>query len=407
MPRDNLKILVCSFSFPYFEGNVFDGKFVFAEAAAYAKNGAIVEVLTPHFPGAPFHETVESVEIFRFPYFFPYRWQTCKKPGLPIYLSKGPLNYAQFALLCLIFSFRILLRAPRIDLIHAQWTLPALLAMPAKWLFRKKIILTARGSDLRLLPPFLNRFIHRHIDVAIDCFGPQPWNRQYKANFPAQFLKLPLIVHHHPSPRCPRDLELLISKQSDPFVILYVGRFDRLKINLNRLPIVELIESAAAILARGYSNFHIVYLGDGDPEVTTEMTKLIRLKMIDDHVTLLGSRLNVTDYMHHCHLGLGGIAFNGVSQEFTICGIPQLLVKGLDNNDMPWENLRNTIFFDPDQPDALTNAIFWAILNRDKLPGIGKNAKSDMKEYITDSADGGARYLKAFHSLLSSRIKHE
>lgn len=402
LSSDRIRILVCSFSFPYFAGNVFDGKFVFAEAAAYARNGAEVTVLTPHFPGAPFIEFVENVRIIRFPYFLPFRLQICKKPGQPIYGSKNPLHYIQFALLCLVFSLRILFAAHHIDVIHAQWTLPALLSLPAKWLLRKKLVLTARGSDLRLLPASLNRFIHRQVDAAIDCFGPQPWNLQYKANFPARFLSLPLIVHHQTAPHCPDDIKALLADRANPLVVLYVGRFDRLKITANRLPIIELINSAMALRQRNCGDFHIIYIGDGDIEIKAQMREEISKLHVEDRVTILGARMNVIEYMQHCHLGLGGIAFNGVSQEYTICGIPQLLVKGSDNCDTPWDDMRNAIFFDPDVQGSLTEILEWAIINRDKLATIGNNAKTEMNIYITDSQIGGSRYLEAFRSLVDS-----
>ena len=157
-----MNILIASFSFPSPRQNIHDGRFVFSEAMAYAQNGACVRVITPHFPGVDRSEEVtENIRVFRFQYFVPQSLQVLKKPGVPIYNQKSLLAVFQIPILCFCFALDILKHARWADIIHAQWTITALLALPAKWISGKKIILTARGSDIRLLPKSINRFIHR------------------------------------------------------------------------------------------------------------------------------------------------------------------------------------------------------------------------------------------------------
>ncbi len=150
-----MKILICTFSFPYIDGNVFDSRFVYSEAKGYANNGADVTVLTPHFPGAPELENNEKgLTVRRFPYFLPKSLQKARSPGKPLYNPASLLALLQLPVLCLIFSIRIIQHARKADIIHAQWTLTAFLSLPAKWITGKPLVVTARGSDIRLL---LNR----------------------------------------------------------------------------------------------------------------------------------------------------------------------------------------------------------------------------------------------------------
>ena len=51
------------------------------------------------------------------------------------------------------------------------------------------------------------------------------------------------------------------------------------------------------------------------------MLRLIKNYDLQRNISILGSKINVLDYIQFCHLGVGGIAFNAVSQEFTISGI--------------------------------------------------------------------------------------
>ncbi len=395
-----MNILITSFSFPSYKDKIFDGKFVFSETISYAENGANVKVITPHYYGAEKIETIHrKITVIRFQYFIPKSLQVLKRPGEPIYNPKSVLAFLQIPFLCFFFVLNILKHAAWADIVHAQWTVTALLALPAKWFFGKKIILTVRGSDIRLLPKLINRFIHRQVDAAIDCF-PQPWSNKYKQGFPAHYITLPLIVHNDDSGVMPEDMKIILEEKSGPFIIMYVGRFDYMKIKINKLPLINVIH-ASKILKLERMNFHVFYVGDGEEELKREMLRLIKNMDLQEYISLLGPKTNVLDYIHFCHLGIGGIAFNAVSQEFTISGKAQILLDGKDNTGASWSHGINAIFVKPDDPVDLAEKIIWAIKNPEQLKKIGENAKEDMKNYIVDSKFGGALYLKEFEDLLN------
>lgn len=393
-----MNILIASFSFPVPSQDVFDGKFVLAEAKAYAASGARVQVITPHLRGAPdLEELGENILVRRFCYFLPRSLQVLKQAGVPLYGPRSLLARLQIPFLCVSYALAILRRAPWADLIHAQWTLSALMALPAKWLLAKKVVLTARGTDLRLLPKGLNRFIHRRVDGAIDCFGPQPRNREYKKTYAANYLHLPLLVDA-PAPRgMPEDMKRLGEGVSDLLFVLYVGRFDPGKLALD-FPVLTLIRAAGLLKARGLS-FRVLYVGDGDPGIKGEMERIRRDQGVMEEVVFLGPRMNVADYMQHCHVGVGGAAFNAVSQEFTISGKAQVLVDIPINRETPWRHGRNALFVRPGDPGDLADKLEWAARNPDQLREIGKSARRDMSPYIMDGQAGGRIYLEAFQSL--------
>ena len=397
-----MNILITTFSFPSIGRNHHDGKFVFSEAVAYAENGANVRVITPHYPGADRIEKVnEKMEVFRFRYFFPESLQVLKKPGVPIYNQKSFLAVAQIPLLGLFFALQILKHASWANIIHAQWTITALLALPAKWLLSKKVVLTARGSDLRLFPGWLNQFIHSEVDAAIDCFGPQPWNDEYKKNFSARFIRLPHITHQEAPDAMPEDMRRVVHQKLGALIILYVGRFDFIKMNVNKLPLVDLVHAAKAMHEKGLS-FHVFYIGDGEETIRKRISCLINEYNLHKYVTLLGVKVNVPHYIGFSHIGVGGIAFNAVSQEFTIGAKPQILVKGMDNEGTPWRHGVNSIFVEPNDPMDLAGKLSWAISKRDQLVKMGKNAKNEMKPYIIDSRSGGRLYLREFQKLINA-----
>jgi glycosyltransferase involved in cell wall biosynthesis len=395
-----MNILITSFSFPNFKDGSYDGKFIFSEALAYAENGANVRVLTPHYDDVDKAENMhERIRVFRFQYFIPKSFQVLKKPGIPLYHQRSPLAISQIPFLCLLFVVHILKHAAWADIIHAQWTVTALLALPAKWIYGKKMVVTVRGSDVRLLPKPLNRFIHYQMDAAIECL-PEPWSGGFKKDFPARYIRLPLIVHNDASGVMPEDMKKTLEGKSDPFIILYVGRFDYLKIRDHKLPLFNLIH-ASKTLKRKDMNFHVFYVGDGEEQMEKEMCGLIHDFGLNQHVTLLGPKTNVLDYIQACHLGVGGIFFNAVSQEFTICSKPQILMSGKDNMDGPWQHGVNAILIKPEDQGDLAEKLLWAMENRDQARKIGENAKYEMKEYVVESKLGGGLYLREFQNLIN------
>ncbi len=398
-----MNILICSFSFPAPAVRHFGGKFVFSEAMAYAENGATVRVLTPWIPGTAKKEKVhDGMTVYRFRYFFPSILQRLVKPNKPLYEQKSLLSNLQIPCIIFMFFLHIIRQMFWADIVHSQWTVTALLTLLPKWIFKKKVILTARGSDIRLLPHWLNQLIHSHVDAAVDCFGPQPWNEAYKKKFSANFIKLPLVVFNDSLGSFPEDVRKNIDMEIDPLLVFYIGRFERIKVRVSNLPLLNLI-SASQILLEQKRNFHIFYIGDG-VECHTIQKKIIE-SQVGDFVTILGPKNNIFDYLNICHLGVGGVAFNGVSGEYTVAGIPQILVKCGVNDNTPWEHMRNAIFVEGCNASDIAVKIGWAIDNRDSLKKIGKNAQQDMKELVTDSKRGGQLYLKEFRKLLDKGVE--
>ena len=401
--QEDMKILICTFSFPYFHGNVFDSRFVYGEAAGYAANGAQVTVLTPHFPGSPIEETLDSgIRVIRFRYFFPFSLQRARVPGKPLYNPGSLLALLQLPILCLVFVFNIFRYAGQANIIHAQWTLTALLALPAKWLRRKTLVVTARGSDIRLLPQWLNRFIFRCVDAAIDCFGPTSWNLENKERFPSNYIELPHMVLNDSGDEMPVELSAIREKDPDAFIIMYTGRFHPIKVEENKLPLFDLVRCAAILKKQGH-HFHIVYIGEGEPQIMQQLELLITENAVSDCVTLAGRKTDVMTYMRYCDIGLGGIAFNGVSQEYTINAKPQILFETEDNLNSPWVDGKNVLFATPENLDDLTERLVWAMEHRKEIEMLGQQSAKDMKIYFAESREGGGKYMEEFEKLILAK----
>ncbi len=398
-----MNILIATTSFPDKNNNDIGGKFVLNEAMAYAINGADVKVLTPHQLGALKRELIQKrLDVIRFRYFFPERFQRLKTPNKPMYGQRTIVPFLQLPIFLSVFMFQLVKHCQWADIIHCQWTVTALLAMPCKWLFKKKIVMTTRGSDIRLLPMFLNKFIHANVDAVVDCYGDQKWNNEYKKSFTANYIKLPLIVEYPiaTSKQMPQDMHEPLREKNDVFIIIYLGRFDQVKID-DGLPILHLID-AARVINRNYNKkFHIFYIGDGDTAIKSKMRKQVKKYRLDHCITFLGPKRHVNDYLRFCDLGVGGISFNAVSQEFSCLKKAQLLFEGNYNQETPWKDKVNTLFVKADDINELADTITYAMEDRLRLQEIGDRAYDMMNRYVKDLNAGGAIYLHAFAEVLT------
>ena len=189
----------------------------------------------------------------------------------------------------------------------------------------------------------------------------------------------------------------VLRKKENPFVIVYVGRFEQLKVEGNHLPLLTLIQ-AASTWKKKDMNFSLFYLGDGS--LKREMQDLIDELDLGDRVFLLGPKTDVASYLRFADLGVGGIAFNAVSQEITMAGKPQLLVDCADNRNTPWIDGKNAVFIKPDDVADLVEKVEWAVQNLEKLARMAARAAKDMEPYMVTMETGGRLYLDKFVALL-------
>lgn len=371
---------------------------MYVECLAYEKAGANVRVITAHRHGAPKKETFsKSIDVRRFQYFWPAKWQRLTTVNKPIYNHLSILDILQFPFLMGSFMLNILKHARWADTIHCQWTNTALLALPARWLFRSKIITTYRGSDIRLLPKFVNQFIFNNISGVIDNWGEQEWNQKIRERFKGNFIKLPIIVHNPEKDKCPDDMQVVLDKKPYTFKIVYVGRFERNMLRLFGLCARYLIDTAKLMKDEG-RDFHVFLIGDGK-EVKDEMLENIKKLGLEDCISFLGVKESVEDYIYFADIGIGGSAISSISQEISIYAKPQILTYGHDNVNVPWKDKENALFHEHESPESLRDALVYAMDNPEERKRIGENAQVVIQNYVRLLEEGGKLYLDTFKTL--------
>ena len=109
-------------------------------------------VLAPHHEGAELQEEIEGIRIYRFPYFWPKKYQRlCYQGGILPNLRGNILLWMQVPLLFMsqLFYAVKLIRKERIDIIHSHWLVPSgLVGAICGKICRRPLLVTIHGSDI-------------------------------------------------------------------------------------------------------------------------------------------------------------------------------------------------------------------------------------------------------------------
>ena len=119
-------ILVTTSTFPRWADDIGSARFVFDLSLQMAQHHQVI-VLAPHAPGAAYHETLNGLDVWRFPYFRPHRLQAlCNGGGILPAIRSGLLPKCQVPFLFLnqLFWLNRMVRRFRVDLINSHWMIP-------------------------------------------------------------------------------------------------------------------------------------------------------------------------------------------------------------------------------------------------------------------------------------------
>lgn len=398
MANATKKILIVTTGFPVADLNANGGKFVLHEAMAYSNQGAEVTVLTPLFPRAKEVEKIhENIIVKRFKYFFTRKAETLINPIDNSYDNFGIKQVLLAPFFVFSFILNVFKYSKGADIVHCQWTPTVLFVLPCRPFRSFRLIVTARGSDIRLLPKMLNKFIMRMVDASINCYG-EGWFETLK-EFPSNYIKLPLITKITPKGKIPLDLANFFEINEGAFHLVFLGRFDDIKLSFYGYPILLLVEAVSALKKEG-RKLSLTYIGDGTLEDKLKV-KIVEYGL-EQEITILGPRNEPDLYLPHFDCGFGGGNTDAVAQEIAFAEIPQIQVSSLPDVPIsPWTDGVNNNLFEAGSLDSLLQKIRFCMDEKQQSNEILKRTKEVMQQYAVGYEKGGELYLKEFDKLLN------
>lgn len=282
-------LCVLTSSYPRFAGD-YAGIFVADLVREWVKQGVEVVVLAPGAPGLDAFEVVDGARVYRFPYFWPRRWQRLAYgQGIPSNIKRNPLLglLSPFFFAAQVRALRRLVRREKIQLINAHWMMVQGLA--AAWTRKRGVrtVLTLHSEELRAVARFpfgraLTDWVVRRMD---HVFSVSSAHGRFLRDFlgrevPVEVLPMGVDVQRFEPSRWPREEARrrfgLLERQG----ILFLGRLDDRK--GARVLIHALKEIPSSRLHRA-----ILFIA-GDGNERSQLEREVRQLDLTDRVRFLG-----------------------------------------------------------------------------------------------------------------------
>lgn len=377
-----MRLLVLTTTFPRWANDVTPA-FVYELSRRLQNNGFNIVILTPHCEGSKKFEILDGMKVYRFPYFFPEKYQKLAYDGGIIpNLKKSLLAWIQVPfLLCIETLYTIkLIKKEKIQILHSHWIIPnGFVGTISKCMFGLPHITTAHAGDVftieRVKPLHIfGSFVLKNADI-ITANSNYTKNSILSINksIENRLIILPMGI----------DIERFAGKSKNVS--------DKPSIQRNILSIGRLVEKkgvkylimAMEEIIKMYPDARLLIGGDG-PEKENLVT-LCRMLKLDENVKFLGyipedrmpqvyasADIFVLPSIvtrHGDTEGLGVVLLEAIAS-----GIP---VIGSDIGGIPdiIEDGKTGLLVEPKSADDLAKKIIFLFSNKTFSDNLTKNAR--------------------------------
>ncbi|MEK6946822.1 MAG: glycosyltransferase family 4 protein [Nanoarchaeota archaeon] len=253
--------LVLTSTFPRWKDDA-TPSFVYELSNRLAEKGTKIIVMAPHADGALRQENLGHVDVHRFRYFYPYKFQKLAYGAgiIPNFKRSfaAKLN-VPFFLLSEYFSARRLIKQENPDFIHAHWLIPQGIIGAMLKNRKTKLIVTVHGSDLFPLKNFVFKALQRKVLKNCDfcTVNSEATRNELIKRFPEYENKVRLIpMGVDTSLFVRKDVKSKFRQYRNQKIILYVGR-------LNEQKGVDYLIKSLSLVNKKISNSKLLIIGEG------------------------------------------------------------------------------------------------------------------------------------------------
>lgn len=284
------KLLVISSAFPRWKNDVYAN---FVNDLVNSIKNFNITVLAPHDYRIKKEEIINKINIKRFYYFYPLRFQKLAYAVIPN-LKKNPLLILllPFFLIAFLFSTIRLIKKERFDVMNSQWILPTgLIGALCNKLFGIKHIVTSHGGDIETLNklPFkrgIANFILRNSNgiLFVSSYSKSIFEGLIKKEFKSSLEKKSLILPMGVNVNKLRT-KTGIGKIKKPHniksekILIFIGRLEE------RKGLTYLINAIPTVLSTKF-DVRLFILGDGP--IKNKLQNQVKKLNLNSNVRFLG-----------------------------------------------------------------------------------------------------------------------
>ncbi len=147
--------------------------FINSLAKELAKTDNEIIVVSSDSTNTKLFEIRNKVKIYRFRYFFPKQLQKLTYHGGMLESFRSDfITTIQAPFFMISFILKALKIGRKCDVIHAHWVPSGLAGLFVKMIYKKPVLMTVWGADVRSLPKFISRFVLKRVDL-VNSFQPE------------------------------------------------------------------------------------------------------------------------------------------------------------------------------------------------------------------------------------------
>jgi glycosyltransferase involved in cell wall biosynthesis len=297
------------------------------------------------------------------------------------------------------------------NIFHCQWSISAIYPIILNYFTtnKKPIIVTVRGSDLRSLPGWFNRFIIRKTTVITYPSPEIAINRYNKklgvnvANYIDKNSTIGLKTIYDPigeylfqdiDSNFKQSLGLLNHK-----IILWLGRMDNMKNPLLALKI-------AKDLAKIRSDFVLLMVGNGDLDL--EIKNYVKKNNLSKSVKIMGVRADVQNFMNIADIFLSTATHNNVWSstiaESMLLGCP-LVLSDVDCTSEVFTNDFDSLIIPLNDRKMYIRKINQLIDDASMMSSLATNAKDTFQANRRHDSQASKDYYDLYFKILKMNKK--
>ena len=396
-----MKLLVITTGFPRFSGDLF-GAFVYEQVSALCERKMVVQVVAPHEYGLSYMEKIGNISISRFRYMWPEHWQcVAYGGGIPTNIRTSWKTRIQLPVFILGFLWAVFKQKVGVQVVHCHWTISGLIA---SMIFGQQvpIVLSVRGSDVKLFNNFIYKILNRYIIsrmsyvVAVsDDLANSLKNIGVNEN-KIRVIPNGVSARFQPGDRTASQRQNNLPEES--FIILFVGMF---------VPVKGL-----DILVDALSNWQnkvdwkCVLVGDG-PERSTIVDSVHRYGL-DRQFIFAGSQEadRIPVWMQSADLLVLPSRSEGrpnVAIEAQACGIPVVATRVGGTAEIVNDGMTG-LLVDPENSVALEAALTSLKGNEDLRKQMGHYAYDKLREKGLTWEENATKLHEIYEELLARKV---
>ena len=394
-----MKICFLSTSFPRFKDDwVLPSLDVEARELSKCKDNEVIVVSSAGTNTKKF-ELRGKVKIYRFGYFIK-RYQTLTYTGgLSTSFKEGIIS--KLKSIPFIFSFMLstLKYGRKCDVVHAHWTPSAFVAIPLKIIYKKPIIVSLLGADVRLLPKWLNRFIFRYCDGII---SPVPIFNKYLKELGVT-KKIYDIKHCYDYDKFDKKDDISSFKKEfnlkNEKIVTFLGRMDNFK------DPITFVKSIPYVLKK-IKDIKFFIVGYGF--LLEDVKKLVKKLNLEKHVIITGPRKDVNIILESSdifvNLSPDENYFSVAIQESMAKKTPCLLTNA-GKTEETFTHGENAYLVNPKDPKKTAEGIIKILTNKKLKEKLSENGIKLLKKHKYTRNDIMNRLNSAYHELINEQKK--